>query len=196
MASFREAQAQAYSHGTDSYHEFRASLRKYTRIAVVVVALLSIAIKGILSYPAWNEEREMREHAAATAAVQHAETVRLAILERQGSREQPFVLSSTGELVVTLNDSNDVRVVVLDDSKAGVTPNWRVTDPDHVVLVRVFDLNARKWSKSFEFTSATSDGFIYEHMDIWFKLIEFKAPALDSNETVKIVVTGAPYGTP
>ncbi len=59
---------------------------------------------------------------AALATAQHAEATRIAILKKRGSREQPFILSSIGEFVITLNDPHDVKVVRLKDSRAGVSP--------------------------------------------------------------------------
>ena len=147
------------------------------------VAVITVVVGVVAFLPAGEDADPQATRKQATKqATQFA---------KRGSMENPYVLTSAGELIITLDDPYDVKVVKLSDSKSGVSPEWRVIDLGLKVQVRVFDLNAGDWSDSFEFTSASKDRYI---PDKKYRLIEFRAPTLNSGEIVRIAVIGAPYG--
>ena len=117
-----------------------------------------------------------------------AEPGDLAVRGVYGGLENPFILSNTGKFIINLNDPDGVKVVML---TTDVSPEWRVIDLDRVVLVKIFDLEAKTWSEWVEFTSTTTARYI---PDLRYKLIKFKAPSLGSGESARIVIIGAPYG--
>ncbi len=102
----------------------------------------------------------------------------------RGSMDNPFILSSTGRFIFTLSGRNDVKVVKL---KPGVGPEWRVIDPGHKVMVRVYNPKTRGWSEWSELT-ITARKILGR-----YNRLEFKAPSLDPGETVRIDAIGGPF---
>lgn len=167
----------------------RGATMKYVFAPIIlVVALFALYYFNTASREEARIAVEQAEKAEVERRQKEAEERRSQRKQQTSTVSNGITLSNTGQFIITLRGPDDVREVKL---KADVSPEWRVIDLGREVKVRIFDLEAGNWSGWSTFKSATTARYI---PDKKYTLIEFKAPALSSNETVRIVVIGARYG--